>query len=529
MSAKKDGRTSGKNQEKQKNVSIQNNASKQKRISGQKQVSERKYVSGKKRTSGKKQTSRQKNNSGQKQAFRQKLLVAAAAVIGCLCIAYLCVSFYFMKHFFPNTIINGQDFSGQTAEAAEAFFKERTEGYSLTVIANGSGTETIHGSEISLTCREGGEIKAVLKQQNAFQWPVKLWNKKASDVQIELSYDRAALEKRIQSLDAVTSEQIPASSAFPKYDGNTYVIEPESCGTAVNIRAVKECITNSVQTFAAEVDLKQEDCYETPKYTSQSEQVTSACETLNTYCRASITYNMDVPVVVDKALISGWLSVDGDMNVTLNEAAVREWMREFGKRYDTLGSSRTFTTPAGKTAEVSGGTYGWSVDEDGETALLIDHIKKGEVLSKEPAWCQTAAAHGAQDWGSTYIDVDLSAQHMWYVVNGGIAMQCDVVTGAPDASKVTPAGVYYVSEKLSPTVLIGEIQADGKPEYEQEVDYWMRVTQSGIGFHDADWQPAFGGDLYLSIGSHGCINMSKYDAQTLYSMIELGVPAVIHY
>ena len=327
----------------------------------------------------------------------------------------------------------------------------------------------------------------------------------------------------------MTSEQIPASSAFPKYDGNTYVIEPESCGTAVNIRAVKECITNSVQTFAAEVDLKQADCYETPKYTSQSEQVTSACETLNTYCGASITYNMDVPVVVDKALISGWLSVDGDMNVTLNEAAVREWMREFGKRYDTLGSSRTFTTPVGKTAEVSGGTYGWSVDEDGETAHLIEHIKKGEVLAKEPAWCQTAAAHGPQDWGSTYIDVDLSAQHMWYVVNGGIAMQCDVVTGAPDASKVTPAGVYYVSEKLSPTVLIGETQADGKPEYEQEVDYWMRVTQSGIGFHDADWQLAFGGDLYLSRGSHGCINMSKYDAQTLYSMIELGVPAVIHY
>ena len=120
-----------------------------------------------------------------------------------------------MKHFFPNTIINGQDFSGQTAEAAEAFFKEKTEGYSLTVIANGSGTETIHGSEISLTCREGGEIKAVLKQQNAFQWPVKLWDKKASEVRIELSYDRAALEKRIQSLDAVTSEQIPASSAIP--------------------------------------------------------------------------------------------------------------------------------------------------------------------------------------------------------------------------------------------------------------------------------------------------------------------------
>lgn len=519
----KDGRKSGEISGKQKNSSTKANASKRKPISGEKSVS------GQKNISRRKQDSRQKCISGEKQAFCRKPFVIAAAAIGCLCAAYLCVSFYYMKHFFPNTAINGQDVSGQTAEAVEAFFKERTEGYSLTVIENGDRTETIHGSEISLTCRESDGIEAMLKKQGAFGWPLKLWEKKSSDIRIELSYDREALEKRIRSLEAVTAEQIPASSAFPKYDGNTYVIEPESYGTAVNINAVKECITNSVQTFAAEVDLKQANCYETPKYTSGSEPVMSACETLNTYCRASITYNMDVPVVVDKALISTWLSVDGDMNVTLNEAAVREWMREFGKRYDTLGSLRTFTTPAGKSAEVSGGTYGWSVDEDAETALLIEHIRKGEVLAKEPAWCQTGAVHGAQDWGSTYIDVDLSAQHMWYVAGGGIAMQCDVVTGVPVESRITPTGVYYISEKQSPSVLIGEIQADGKPEYEQEVDYWMRVTQSGIGFHDADWQPVFGGDLYISRGSHGCINMSKYDAQTLYSMIEVGVPVVIHY
>lgn len=512
-----------------KKTSTKKNASRQKMVSGQKAMSGQKTAAARRTVSRKRSIVRQKKGIGQTQNLEQKLRLTAAVAIGCLCIAYLCVSFYFMKHFFPNTVFNGQDFSGQTAEDVQAFFRERTEGYSLTVIENGGGTETIHGSEISLTSRESGEIEALLKKQNAFGWPLKLWDKKASDVRVELSYDTVALEKRIQSLDAVTAEQIPATSAFPKYDGNTYVIEPESYGTAVNIDAVKECISNSIQTFAPEVDLKQENCYETPKYTSGSEQVISACETLNTYNQASITYNMDVPVVVDKALISTWLSVDGDMNVALNEAAVREWMREFGKRYDTLGSSRTFTTPAGKSAEVSGGTYGWSVDEDGETVLLIEHIKKGEVISKEPAWCQTASVHGAQDWGSTYIDVDLSAQHMWYVADGGVAMECDVVTGAPDKGTITPTGVYYISEMQAPSVLIGETQADGNPLYVQDVDYWMRVTQSGIGFHDADWQPAFGGDLYLTRGSHGCINMSKYDAGTLYSMIEMGVPVVIHY
>lgn len=52
-------------------------------------------------------------------------------------------------------------------------------------------------------------------------------------------------------------------------------------------------------------------------------------------------------------------------------------------------------------------------------------------MTKEPAYYQTAASHGAQDWGTTYVEVDLSAQHMWYIVDGGVAMETDVVTGVP--------------------------------------------------------------------------------------------------
>ena len=79
-----------------------------------------------------------------------------------------------------------------------------------------------------------------------------------------------------------------------------------------------------------------------------------------------------------KPLISTWLKYDDNMQVSLDENAVREWMREFGKKYDTVGTTRTITTPNGKTAEVSGGTYGWSVDEDSETKTLIASIKNGE-------------------------------------------------------------------------------------------------------------------------------------------------------
>ena len=235
-------------------------------------------------------------------------------------------------------------------------------------------------------------------------------------------------------------------------------------------------------------------------------------------------------VVVDKVLISTWVSADADMNVTFNEEAVRAWMRDFGKTYDTVGTTRTITSPTGKTVEVSGGTYGWSIDEEAETQNLIASIKNGEVVTREPAYEKTAASHAAQDWGTTYLEVDLSAQHMWYIVNGAIALETDVVTGLPDAKHATPAGVYSILYTEPDSKLIGEKDPEtGKPIYETYVRYWMPFTYQGHGFHDADWQTAFGGSRYQSYGSHGCVNMPVDQAGALFNMLSAGTPVVLHY
>ena len=218
------------------------------------------------------------------------------------------------------------------------------------------------------------------------------------------------------------------------------------------------------------------------------------------------------------------------MKVTLDESAVREWMREFGKKYDTVGTTRSITTPNGKTVDVSGGTYGWSVDEDSETKTLIESIKNGEVKEKTPAYVQEAASHSAQDWGSTYVEVDLTDQHMWYIVDGSVAFEADVVTGLPTPDRETPAGVYSILELKRDKTLVGETDPEtGEPIYETPVSYWMRVTWTGIGFHDATWQSSFGGSRYQTNGSHGCINMSYDEAATLYGMLSIGTPVVMHY
>lgn len=466
----------------------------------------------------------------EKPPMGKKPWIIAGSIVGGLLVIYLGVSAFFISHFYINTEINGKDFSGRSASAVEEYLKEQVQDYELTVIEQNNEQDTISGSEISLTYKESSEIEDALKGQNPLLWPAGFFSRNSEKVTINVDYNEAALQEKIQNIKAVTQEQTQPVSAYPKFDGNSFVVEPEVYGTAVDIDMLTEKIKQYISEFESELNMMDEGCYVLPKYTSDSPEVQAACDTMNQYCKASITYTMDTDVVVDKALISTWLTYDDNMQVSLNEESVREWMRQFGATYDTVGKTRTITTPTGKTTEVSGGTYGWSVDEDGETTALINSIKNGEVISKEPAYAQTAATHEAQDWGTTYVEVDLTTQHMWYIVDGSVAMEADVVTGLPTPERETPAGVYSILEMKRDKTLVGETNpATGKPIYETPVDYWMRVTWSGVGFHDASWQSSFGGSRYMTNGSHGCINMRPDQAAALYSMLSVGTPVVMHY
>ena len=471
-----------------------------------------------------------KNDNEEKVSSGKKPWIIAGSIVAGLIVIYLGISAFFIGHFFINTTINGKDFSGKSAADVEKYLKERVSDYELELIELNNETDVIKGTDISLVYKEDSSVEDALKKQNPILWVTSFFSKSSKNINIQVDYDEKALEEKIQSIKAVTQEQTDPVSAYPKFDGESFVIEPEVYGTAVNMDVLSEKIKEHITEFAPTLNMLEEECYKLPKYTSESPEVQAACDTMNQYCKASITYSMTENVVVDKNLISSWLTYDDNMQVILKEDAVREWMRNFGAAYDTVGTTRTITSPDGKTAEVSGGTYGWSVDEETETQNLISSITNGEVVTREPVYAQTAASHSAQDWGTTFIEVDLSTQHMWYIVDGSIAFQADVVTGLPTPDMATPAGVYSILYTERNATLVGEKDpATGEPIYRTPVSYWMPFTWQGHGFHDATWQPGFGGNLYQSLGSHGCVNMSYSDAGTLFGMISSGTPVVLHY
>ena len=464
-----------------------------------------------------------------KKSMSKKPWIIAGSIVGALVVIYLGAAVFFMSHFLVNTTVNGKDFSGKTAAVVEDYLKEQVADYELTILEQNNVSDVISGTDISLTYKENSQVEDALDAQNQLLWIVSLFAKSSADVTIEVEYDETALQERIENLQAVTAEQTDPVSAHPEYDGNSFVVAEEQYGTKVDMETLTAKIEQYITEFNPTLDMMDEECYVMPAYTSDSPEVQAACDEMNSYLKASITYPMDESIVVDKQLISGWITYDAEMNVTFNEDAVREWMREFGSKYDTVGTSRTITTPTGKTAEVSGGTYGWIVDEAAETENLINSIKNGEVAEREPAYKQTAASHGAQDWGNTYIEVDIAAQHMWYIVDGSNAMETDVVTGLPADGRDTPTGVYSILYTERDSTLKGEVDpATGKPSYETPVAFWMPFTWQGHGFHDATWQSSFGGSRYQTNGSHGCVNMPYDKAEQLFGMISAGTPVIVH-
>ena len=468
-----------------------------------------------------------------KRKKRRKIIgITVGSILGVLLAVYFGAAFYFQEHYYFFTEINGKDFSGKTVADVEKYMESQVSGYTLTLKELDGGQEQILGSEIGLKYQPGTELKKYLEKQNPFLWPQAFWKKDKVQTSIGVKYDENALNEKITSLTIMQPEnQTPPVSAVPVFNGTEYVIQPETYGTQVNDEVFRTKVAEAIHQFQPMLEMESEGCYAKPQFTSQSQEVVAAKDTMNSYLNAAITYDLNPNTeVVDRTLISQWLAADANMAVAVNREQVAAYVADLAARYDTVGTTRTIQTPAGKTAQVSGGSYGWEINQEAEIEALIGNITRSEQVTREPEYSQRAVIHAANDWGNTFIEVDLSAQHMWYIVDGASAFEADVVTGKPDPKHATPAGIFSILEKMRNKVLKGEIQENGKPEYETPVSYWMRVTWTGIGFHDATWQSSFGGTRYKDgYGSHGCINMTYNGAATLYDMIYVGVPVIMHY
>ena len=120
--------------------------------------------------------------------------------------------------------------------------------------------------------------------------------------------------------------------------------------------------------------------------------------------------------------------------------------------------------------------------------------------------------------GLTYIDVDIANQMLTYFVNGAVVLSTPCVTGSPGRS--TPRGIFQINSCIPGKYLNG-------PTWHVWVNRWMRFA-GGCGIHDATWRKSFGGNIYKTNGSHGCVNIPYDQALALYNMVGVGTTVYVH-
>ena len=460
---------------------------------------------------------------------RKRAIIAAAVVAVCAAV-YFGFAAFFHTHFLPNTFINGINCSMRSQEDATRLVQDYIDGYELTINEREGGEETISGDAIGMAYADDGRIASLVAEQNPYSWVARLYTSPHREV-CSLSYDSEALGSAITQLSAMDPYKMrEPSDIHPAYNGEEYALKAADYGTTLDTAKATETIVATVDGAQDVVDLDATGCYIDPLVTEASDELNAKVDYYNKYLRFAINYTFDEKVdTLDANVAEDWLIVNDDGTSELDQDKLEQWVSDFAKRHDTVGNTRTFIAADGEEHTVEGGTYGWKIDQD-EEVDAINEAYEGHLLeTRDPIYTQTADRWGVRDWGDTYIEVSLTDQHTWAVQDGEVVFESDVVTGLPTPKRETPEGVYYISQKSSPYVMRGEPNATGNPSYITPCSYWMRVTNSGVGFHDATWQPYFGGSRYLSGGSHGCINMPYSGAQELYSIIEVGWPVIIYW
>lgn len=450
--------------------------------------------------------------------------------------AYAAASYYFADRFFEGTWINGVNCSQMTASQVEDFFKQKFQDYSIEVSARDQAAQTISGADISYQYLSTGEVLQLLKQQKPYEWIKGLYEQKSYTVSENTGYNRTQLQEQLKSLSCAQAEnQVEPENAYVAYQDGQFVIVPETVGSKLNIKAAYQILDAAVDAGQTSVNFSDTpEAYVNADVTSDSSELQSALEACNNYTKASITYTFgSQTTTLNGDTIKDWLQFDEKGQLVWDDNSfqqhVADYVAQLAATYDTVGTEREFQTTSGRTVYVSSSVYGWKIDQAAEAAQLSQEIQSGTQTTRDPIYSQTANAYGVNDLGNTYIEVDLSEQHMYYYQNGSDIFESDFVSGNMSyADRQTHAGIFTLYYKKSPDVLRGTMKADGTYEYESEVQYWMPFD-GGIGFHDASWRDEFGGDIYLTDGSHGCINLPPENAAVLYDIIQYGVPIVCFY
>lgn len=453
------------------------------------------------------------------------ILLAVFVPVMLLGLAYCVVSVYYSERYFPGTWINGVDCSNMTVEEVEDKLKEHRQSFELFISERGGTQESLTSEEIGYLATFES-VEDVKTEQGMWNWISHLTDTTYYTAEGKPGFEEEKLRSALTALQCVSGENITApTDAYIDYTDGVKIVA-ETQGNTVDTDKLYEVVSEAILSGSNRVDLEASDCYVHPSVTEDSEEFQKETEQLRKYLGVEITLNvMQTTETINSDQISTWLYQGDDGEPALDKEKIRTYMTEMETKYDTLGKTRSFVTSYGSTVSVSPGTLGWSIAANNETEKIYEQILSGESITRDIEYDATAPVMSMDsDIGSTYVEVSIDYQHLWFYKNGTLLVETDITSGTSSTGHDTPRGAYYINNKQTNVTLTSNNADD---PYESKVTYWLPFRGNLYGIHDSSWRSSYGGSVYIYNGSHGCINTPYSKVQQIYENISIGTPVII--
>ena len=451
----------------------------------------------------------------------------AAGIAGAVVLAaagvYLGVSYYYSSHFFPKTVINGLNCAGLSVDQVKEKIQSQILSYTLTLEERGGQTEQLTGDQLQLKYVDDRKVEALMEEQNPFTWPIYIVKQNNHEMAANISYSEETMTQLLDALQCFQPENVTAPEDAKITDnGTAFEITPEVEGNTLKREETEQAVREAIDTGKSELNFEEAGLYEAPSVRSDDETLNNQVTQMNSLTAANLTYDfVDRQYVVNRDVIKEWLTQDAEGNYTIDETQAAAWVRQMAYETDTFGLAHTFKTSLGPTIELkAGGDYGWVINKDKTTAALVEAVKAGTQGAMEPVYLYSANDRSQNDIGGTYVEICISQQKMWCYKDGQLVVETPVVTGSHATGYDTPAGSVWA--------------IDGKKSdydftlYTAHVMFWLPFNDQ-VGIHDSSWRSEYGGDIYLTNGSHGCVNTPYDAAEKIFNTVGIGDPVIVYY
>lgn len=428
----------------------------------------------------------------------------------------------------PDTFINGTDCSEMDKKEAEKLIISEWNSQTFEIKQEDSviGSLPLKGVKYDIT----DSISSCISDAGFFAY-IKHLAGKPFDITVDMTVrkgGKAFNSSFRQFCDGLDEGCVKTRNAYVDMSTTDFDVVPEVYGDNVDRKLLRSTIYSLIAEGTMTLDYVKDDFIDVPEIISGSKEIDEILDYCHEYLSEKITYTFGSrEITLTPSQINKMIYQKEDGSVDVNKDKVREYVDELAYNTDTYGCSRSFSSTLQGDITVSGGAYGYLIDRDGETEHLCKDLIGGKDVTREPVYAYKGnSRNGNNDIGKTYLEIDLSAQTLWYYKNGKSIFRSEFVSGNLKDNTGTITGTYSLAYKERDATLKG-VNVDGS-DYESEVEYWMPFC-NGYGLHDAPWRDEFGGDIYKTNGSHGCINLPPEKAKELFSIIQTHDVIVIYY